>query len=55
MFGEDGRRLISDSWKIIDTGVRCFANTAPAVTSRRASADESERDADERSREVHFT
>ena len=33
MWGEDGRRLISDSQKIIDTGVRCFANVAPAVTT----------------------
>lgn len=33
MWGEDGRRLVSDSQKIMDTGVRCFANAAPAVTS----------------------
>jgi len=33
MRGEDGRRLISDSYKILDTGVRCLVDTAPAVTS----------------------
>jgi hypothetical protein len=33
MWGEDGRRLISDGQKIMDTGVRCFANVAPAVTT----------------------
>lgn len=33
MCGEDGRRLVSDSRKIIDTGVRCFAGTAPAAMS----------------------
>ncbi len=30
---EDGRRFIADSQKIMDTGVRCFAETSPAVTS----------------------
>ncbi len=33
MFSEDSRRLVSDSRKIVDTGVRCFADTAPAATS----------------------
>ncbi len=33
MFGEDSRRLVSDSRKIIDTGVRCFAETSPVATS----------------------
>jgi hypothetical protein len=33
MFGEDSCRLVSDSRKIIDTGVRCFADAAPAATS----------------------
>jgi hypothetical protein len=28
MFGEDGRRLVSDGRKLIDTGVRCFAADA---------------------------
>ncbi len=32
MWGEDGRRLVSDSQKIMDTGVRCLNNVAPAVT-----------------------
>jgi hypothetical protein len=32
-FGEDSCRLVSDSRKIIDTGVRCFADAAPAATS----------------------
>jgi hypothetical protein len=32
MRGEDGRRLVSDGRKIMDTGVRCFTNAAPAVT-----------------------
>jgi hypothetical protein len=31
--GEDGRRLVSDGRKIMDTGVRCFTNAAPAVAS----------------------
>lgn len=31
--GEDSRRLISDSTRILDTGVRCFSETAPAVSS----------------------
>jgi hypothetical protein len=29
MFGEDSRRLMSDSRKFIDVGVRCFAGTTP--------------------------
>jgi hypothetical protein len=33
MFGEDTRRLFSDSRKIVDTGVRCFAEAAPAETN----------------------
>jgi hypothetical protein len=33
MLGEDSRRLISDSRKIIDAGVRCFAHTTPAAMS----------------------
>lgn len=33
MRGEDGRRLISDGRKIFDTGVRCFADTAPAAAA----------------------
>jgi hypothetical protein len=33
MRGEDGRRLVSDGRKIMDTGVRCFTNAAPVVTS----------------------
>ena len=32
MRGEDGRRLVADGRKIMDTGVRCFTNTAPVVT-----------------------
>jgi hypothetical protein len=31
MFGEDSRHFVSDSRKIMDTGVRCFADTAPAA------------------------
>lgn len=31
--GEDSRRFISDGGKIIDAGVRCFADAAPAATS----------------------
>jgi len=30
MRGEDGRRLMSDSQRIVETGVRCFAGTMPA-------------------------
>lgn len=33
MWGEDGRRLVSDGQKIMDTGVRCFTNVSPAITS----------------------
>jgi hypothetical protein len=33
MRSEDGRRLVSDSQKIVDTGVRCFAVGSPAMTS----------------------
>ncbi len=33
MFGEDSRRLISDSRKFVDVGVRCFADTTPAATT----------------------
>jgi uncharacterized protein YciW len=33
MRSEDGRRLLSDSQKIVDTGVRCFAVGSPATTS----------------------
>jgi len=33
MCGEDGRRFISDGQKIVDTGVRCFANASPSATS----------------------
>lgn len=29
--GEDSRRLISDGQKIVDAGVRCFANASPAM------------------------
>ncbi len=32
-FDEDSRRLASDSRKLIDAGVRCFADSAPAATS----------------------
>jgi len=31
MRGEDGRRLISDSQRIVETGVRCFAGATPAA------------------------
>jgi hypothetical protein len=33
MVGEDGRRLVSDGQKIMDAGVRCFADTTPLGTS----------------------
>jgi hypothetical protein len=33
MFGEDTRRLVADSRKLVDTGVRCFAEAAPAETN----------------------
>ena len=33
MCGEDGRRLISDGQKIMDTGARCFANASPTANS----------------------
>jgi hypothetical protein len=33
LWGEDSRQLLSDSRKIIDTGVRCFAEAVPAGTS----------------------
>jgi hypothetical protein len=33
MCGEDGRRLISDGQKIMDTSARCFANASPTATS----------------------
>jgi hypothetical protein len=33
MRSEDSRRLLSDSQKIVDTGVRCFAVGSPAMTS----------------------
>jgi hypothetical protein len=33
MVGEDNRRIISDSQKIMDVGVRCFAETAPIGSS----------------------
>lgn len=33
MCGEDGRRFISDGQKIVDAGVRCFANASPAATN----------------------
>jgi hypothetical protein len=33
MFGEDSQRLVSDGRKLIDTGVRCFADAAPAATN----------------------
>jgi hypothetical protein len=33
MFGEDGRQFITDSQKIVDAGVRCFADTTPLGTS----------------------
>lgn len=33
MLGEDSRRFISDSRKIIDAGVRCFADTTPTAMS----------------------
>jgi hypothetical protein len=33
LFGEDSRRFISDGQKIIDAGVRCFAETSPAGSS----------------------
>lgn len=32
-FGEDSGRFVSDSRRIIDTGVRCFTETAPAARS----------------------
>jgi len=32
-FGEDGRRVISDSQKILDTGMRCFIDVSPVGTS----------------------
>ncbi len=31
--GEDGRRLISDGQKIMDTGVRCFTSVSQAAAS----------------------
>ena len=31
--GEDSRRFITDSQKLVDTGVRCFATVSPAMTS----------------------
>jgi hypothetical protein len=31
--GEDGRRFITDSQKLVDTGVRCLATVSPAMTS----------------------
>ncbi len=31
--GEDSRRFVSDSQKIMDTGVRCFASVSPPMTS----------------------
>ncbi len=31
MFGEDSRRFVSDGQKIVDTGMRCFANVSPAA------------------------
>ena len=33
MFGEDSRRLISDGRRLVDAGVRCFAEAAPAAMS----------------------
>jgi hypothetical protein len=33
MRSEDGRRLLADSQKIVDTGVRCFAGGSPVMTS----------------------
>jgi hypothetical protein len=33
MRGEDGYRFVSDSQKIINAGVRCFADAGPAGTS----------------------
>jgi hypothetical protein len=33
MCGEDSQRLVSDGRKLIDTGVRCFAEATPAATS----------------------
>jgi len=33
MFGEDSRRFVSNGRKLIDTGVRCFADHAPAAMS----------------------
>lgn len=33
MFGEDSQRLVSDGRKLIDTGVRCFAEAAPAAAN----------------------
>jgi hypothetical protein len=33
MFGEDTRRFVSHGGKLIDTGVRCFAEATPAATS----------------------
>lgn len=32
MCGEDGRRFVSDSQKIVDTGVRCLGSMSPAMT-----------------------
>jgi hypothetical protein len=34
MAGEDTRRFVAGSRKLVDAGVRCFADAAPAVTSR---------------------
>lgn len=33
MVGDDSRRMISNSRKIIDAGVRCFSESAPAALS----------------------
>lgn len=33
MFGEDGRRLISDGRKLIHAGVRCFVETTPGAAN----------------------
>jgi len=32
--GDDGRRFIADSQKLVDRGVRCFASASPALTGR---------------------
>jgi len=40
MFSESSRRFVADSRKIIDTGVRCFADAAPAAMTGVKSAEQ---------------